>query len=207
MGSAKSNMAAAPPTVGSGEESELLKNTKDDLASAHKWKPIKRSFLRSSPLENSGVYLLSELPMPVLHMEYDWAVKKKNVRMVIWVLISLIFTVIELELAFDRTLLAYTVQTRCEVLKAVNSFITTILLYYLYDYYDYQVAGAKKEWYKILYDGGNPGPMPKFRHYTFNFMGEFLLLSIHCVPYADFRFWKDATGIEKPFISDKLNSL
>merc|ERR1711934_542078 len=49
--------------------------------------------------------------------------------------------------------------------------------------------------------------MPSFSLYFPHFLGEFLLLSIHCVPYADFRFWKDATGIEKPFISDKLNSL
>ena len=76
----------------SGEESH---------AEVHAWKPISRSFLRATPLENSGctpsrhptrqfaadgavhrVYLLSELPMPILHMEFDWALKKKNVRQV-----------------------------------------------------------------------------------------------------------------------------
>lgn len=145
--------------------------------------------------------------MPVLHMEYDWAVKKKNVRMLIWVLMSLVIVIAELELAFDDVSMRYTMQTRCEVLKAVNSFFTTMLLYYLYDYYDYQVAGAKKEWYKVLYDGGNPGPMPTFGSYAGSFALEFVLLAIHAVPYADFRYWKDATGVEKPFISDKLNAL
>jgi len=180
---------------------------KDELTSAHTWKPIKRSFLRSSPLENSGVYLLSELPMPVLHMEFDWAVKKKNVRLFIWVLMSLFVVVLELELAFDREIAKYTMQNRCEILKGVNSFITTMLLYYLYDYYDYQVAGAKKEWYKALYDGENPGPMPAFSSYLPTFLIEFCLIAMHAVPYADFRYWKDATGIEKPFITDKLNAL
>jgi len=113
----------------------------------------------------------------------------------------------QLELAFDRTKLAYVAQTRCEILKAVNSFITTILLYYIYDYYDYQVAGAKKEWYKALYDGENPGPMPTFWSYFGNFMMEFCLLGFHALPYSDFRFWTDVTGLEKPFISDKLNAL
>lgn len=182
-------------------------DAKDDLVSAHTWKPIKRSFLSRAPLENSGVYLLSELPMPVLHMEYDWAVKKKNVRMFIWVLISLVFVVAELETAFDRETYRYKMQDRCEALKAVNTFITTMLLYYLYDYYDYQVAGAKKEWYKRLYDGENPGPMPTFGFYFPNFFLEFLILGFHAVPYSDFRFWSDVTGAQKPFISDKLNAM
>ena len=34
-----------------GEETPFIK---DDLAAAHNWKPIKRSYLRGSPLENSG---------------------------------------------------------------------------------------------------------------------------------------------------------
>jgi len=199
--------AAAGPNAATAEEAEALVDQKDDLVSAHTWKPIKRSFLRSSPLENSGVYLLSELPMPVLHMEYDWAVKKKNVRLFIWVLVSLVFVIAELETAFDTTTYRYKVQERCEILKACNSFITTMLLYYLYDYYDYQVAGAKKEWYKSLYDGENPGPMPTFGMYFPNFFLEFIILAIHCVPYSDFRFWTDVTGAQKPFISDKLNSL
>merc|ERR1712216_224692 len=191
------------------KEGEALISEKQDadLVSAHTWKPIKRSFLRSSPLENSGVYLLSELPMPVLHMEYDWAVKKKNVRLFIWVLISLVFVIAELETAFDTVTYKYTVQDRCEALKCVNSFITTMLLYYLYDYYDYQVAGAKKEWYKKLYDGENPGQMPTFWYYFPNFLLEFIIIAIHAVPYSDFRFWTDATGLRKPFISDKLNTL
>ena len=33
----------------------------------------------------------------------------------------------------------------------------SVIVFYLYDYYDYQVAGAKKEWYKLLYEGANPG--------------------------------------------------
>jgi len=95
------------------KEGEALISEKQDadLVSAHTWKPIKRSFLRSSPLENSGVYLLSELPMPVLHMEYDWAVKKKSVRLFIWVLMSLVLIIVELELAFDVKESRYTVQT------------------------------------------------------------------------------------------------
>jgi len=191
------------------KEGEALISEKQDadLVSAHTWKPIKRSFLRSSPLENSGVYLLSELPMPVLHMEYDWAVKKKNVRLFIWVLMSLVLIIVELELAFDVNESRYTMQTRCEALKAVNTFMTTMLLYYLYDYYDYQVAGAKKEWYKLLYDGQNPGPMPSFWQYFGTFLLEFLILAFHTPCYADFRFWTDVSGAQKPFVSDKLNSL
>merc|ERR1711998_243837 len=90
------------------EDEESLVDAKDDLVSAHTWKPIKRSFLSRAPLENSGVYLLSELPMPVLHMEYDWAVKKKNVRLFIWVLISLVFVVAGLEISFDPETSRYT---------------------------------------------------------------------------------------------------
>ena len=80
-------------------------------------------------------------------------------------------------------------------------------VYYLYDYYDYQIAGAKKEWYKALYDGENPGPMPTFGLYWVAFTLEFCVLMIHSVPYGDFRFWTDNTGISKPFVSDKLNAL
>jgi len=43
---------AKPPSE--EEEAALMKAEKDDLVGAHTWKPIKRSFLRSSPLENSG---------------------------------------------------------------------------------------------------------------------------------------------------------
>ena len=45
-------MAAPAGTL--SEEQGLVKAEKDDLVGAHTWKPIKRSFLRSSPLENSG---------------------------------------------------------------------------------------------------------------------------------------------------------
>merc|ERR1712072_1350426 len=120
---------------------------------------------------------------------------------------SIIIVYAELETSFNRTVYRYEMKPACEALKAVNSFMTTMILYYLYDYYDYQVAGAKKEWYKKLYQGENTGPMPTFGLYFPHFLGEFLLLSIHCVPYADFRFWKDQTGLKKPFISDKLNAL
>merc|ERR1719393_739565 len=101
-------MAKAAKNAGGDGESDPMLN--DELSSAHTWKPIKRSFLRSSPLENSGVYLLSELPMPVLHMEFDWAVKKKNVRLFIWVLMSLFFVILELELAFDTETYRYKMQ-------------------------------------------------------------------------------------------------
>jgi hypothetical protein len=120
---------------------------------------------------------------------------------------SLMFIIIELELAFDQETSRYTMQTRCEVLKGVNTFMTAMLLYYLYDYYDYQVAGAKKEWYKSLYDGGNPGPMPSFGTYSGTFLLEFLILLWHTPPYADFRFWVDEVGMYSPFLSDKFNAL
>merc|ERR1712086_1148401 len=122
-------------------------------------------------------------------------------------ILSIISIVVELELAFNREKFLYQKLGYCEALKAVNSFCTVMLLYYLYDYYDYQVAGAKKEWYKMLYDGENPGPMPSFSHYLPTFMLEFIILFIHAVPYSDFRFWTDITGAQKPFISDKLNAI
>jgi len=80
-------------------------------------------------------------------------------------------------------------------------------LFYLYDYYDYQVAGAKKEWYKLLYEGANPGPMPTFGLYASSFALEFFILSLHCLPCTDFYFWVDETGVQSQFIGDKINSL
>jgi len=70
---------------------------------------------------------------------------------------------VQLELAFDTTTQRYMMTDTCEILKAVNSFFTTMLcklfaslqqghsplshaVYYLYDYYDYQIAGAKRGW-------------------------------------------------------------
>jgi len=177
---------------------------KDELAAAHTWKPLGRALLRGSPLENSGGFLISELPIEVLHMEFDWAVRKKNIRLAIWVVISLISVVLELELAFDRNKNLYQKRGYCEGLKAVNSFCTVMLLYYLYDYYDYQVAGAKKDWYKQLYQGENPGPKPTFKSYFMAFLMEFIVLAFHAPPYFDFRYWKLESGISKPLVSDKL---
>jgi len=148
--------------------------------------------------------LLSELPIEVLHMEFDWAVRKKNIRMAIWAILSIISIVVELELAFNREKFLYQKLGYCEALKAVNSFCTVMLLYYLYDYYDYQVAGAKKDWYKRLYDGENPGPKPSFKSYAMSFLIEFVVLAFHTPPYFDFRYWKLESGITKPLVSDKL---
>jgi len=49
--------------------------------------------------------------------------------------------------------------------------------------------------------------MPTFGAYAFTFFLEFIILFIHAVPYADFRYWQDATGVKKPFVTDKLNAL
>ena len=108
-----------------------------------------------------SVFLLSELPISILHMEHDWAIKKKNVRLAIWALTSIITMVVELELAFNKDKLIYEKREICEGLKAFLMFQTVMMLYYLYDLYDYMVAGAKKDWYHILYKGENPGPVPK----------------------------------------------
>merc|ERR1712028_68401 len=173
-------------------------------ASPHAWKPISRSFFRSSPLENSGVYLLSELPISILHMEHDWAIKKKNVRLAIWAVTSIITMIVELEMAFNTKKLVYEKREVCEGLKAFLLFQTVMMLYYLYDLYDYMVAGAKKEWYQILYKGENPGPIPKFRHHMAQFITEFVVIAMHAPPYFDFRHWRTGSGAVKPFVSDKL---
>jgi len=49
--------------------------------------------------------------------------------------------------------------------------------------------------------------MPTFGLYAGSFAAEFCVLFIHAIPYGDFRFWTDNTGVQKPFISDKLNAL
>ena len=36
--------------------------------------------------------------------------------------------------------------------------------------------------------------MPTFGAYAFTFFLKFIILFIHAVPYADFRYWQDATG-------------
>lgn len=142
--------------------------------------------------------------MPILHMEFDWAIKKKNVRQMIWSLIAMILVIVEIEMAYNEEKNVYEASLKCEVLKAVISFVTVMQLYYCYDYYEYLSAGAKKEWYKLLYSGRNPGPIPSFMTYFSPFMVEFLLLSLHCPPYFDFRFWTTKAGLQKVFISDKL---
>ena len=145
----------------------------------------------------------------------------------IWSCIAVALVVVEIQMAWDSTRNIYVVSNTCEavdvpfvaaprlwllcltllsaqVLKGCISFVTVMQLYYCYDYYDYLAAGAKKEWYKMLYQGRNPGPIPGFWTYGAAFMAEFLILMLHCPPYFDFRFWKDATGLKKVFISDKL---
>jgi len=47
-------MAGASKKKEEEKEEESLVDAKDDLVSAHTWKPIKRSFLSRAPLENSG---------------------------------------------------------------------------------------------------------------------------------------------------------
>lgn len=126
--------------------------------------------------------------------------------MAIWACLSLIAVITELELAFNRNIYKYEKHNYCEGIKAVNSFCTVMLLYYLYDYYDYQVAGAKKDWYKRLYDGENPGPKPSFKSYFLSFLLEFVVLAFHAPPFFDFRYWKLESGITKPLVSDKLGA-
>jgi hypothetical protein len=201
-----SKIPGKEPGAGASDTSKLMDiDNSEDYSEAHAWKPIQRSFLRASPLENSGFFLLSELPMPILHMEFDWAVKKKNVRQAIWTCIAFILVIVEMELAWNAEKKVYEMKVECEVIKAVVSFITVMQLYYCYDYYEYLSAGAKKEWYKMLYSGRNPGPVPSFSQYLGRFLLEFFLISLHCPPYFDFRFWENAAGQKKVFISDKMN--
>jgi hypothetical protein len=204
----KGASGAAAAKAGNGKSSDSKGGASGakskEQESPHAWKPIDRSFFRSSPLENSGVFLLSELPISILHMEHDWAIKKKNVRLAIWALTSIITMIVELEMAFNTKKLIYEKREICEGLKGFLMFQTVMMLYYLYDLYDYMIAGAKKDWYHILYKGENPGPVPKFSHHMGQFITEFAVVALHAPPYFDFRHWRTGSGAVKPFVSDKL---
>ena len=89
--------------------------------------------------------------------------------------------------------------------------VTVIMIW---DYYDYQVIGIKKNWYVQLYNGKRPGNLPRgilSSHLWINFLVELVLIFIHVPPGLDFRYWEIEEGktnvnpdLKKPFISDKL---
>merc|ERR1711937_987487 len=92
--------------------------------------------------------------------------------------------------------------------------ITLCLMIMVWDYYDYQVIGIKKNWYVQLYNGKRPGNLPRgilSSHLWVNFLIELIVVFIHVPPGLDFRYWEIEEGktnvnpdVKKTFISDKL---
>ena len=114
--------------------------------------PIERSYFSSSEYESPTAYFTSKERLPVMRMEHDWSSAKRNMRMVLLAIFTMAVMITEQELVFDRETRLFKVGTLVPtVLKGCISFLTMIQLWLLYDYYQYQIAGHKKEWYTALY--------------------------------------------------------
>jgi hypothetical protein len=170
-------------------------------------------WLNTSEYADYKTYFKAEEPIGVLEREFDWVVKRKNVFLASLGLFTIIFQVVEMELAYDPEIYQYKVGwAPIEAMKAVQSFLTLVLLYMIWDYYNYQIVGIKKKWYVSLYQGKRPGNLPRgiwSSPLRTNFIVEVILILIHVPPYLDFRYHEIPEGktnvnegLKKPFLSD-----
>merc|ERR1712072_1234771 len=103
---------------------------------------------------------------------------------------------VEQEVVFDEETRVYRVlELAPAILKGTVSGITVVMLLQLWDLYDYQAVGLKKEWYIALYTNSSEGgrALPKGICGTPSlasaFIAEFLIILYHVPPGLDFRFW------------------
>jgi len=168
-----------------------------------------------SKYADTRTYFKSDEPIAVLEREFDWVVKRKNLLMAFLGTFTIIFQVVEIEVSYDAENFKYrTWWTPTEAMKAVQSFLTLVLVLMMFDYYKYQVVGLKKRWYVQLYEGKRPGNLPRgiwSSPLRVQFIIEVILLLIHVPPYLDFRFWKIPEGktnvnpdLKKPFLCDNF---
>jgi len=192
---------------------ELIHNPKSNKYTI---KPISRSLLfGSSEFTDTNTFFKSEEPIETLEAEFDWCVKRKNLRLALLGTFTIILAVTQIELAYDTVEFKYNVGSlRGMIIKGIQSFLTLVLMFMIWDYYEYQVVGIKKNWYVQLYNGKRPGNLPRnIMSSTLwaSFIIELLIIFIHVPPGVDFRYWTVAPGktnvnpgLKKPFISDKL---
>eukprot|EP00657_Telonema_sp_P-1_P011646 TRINITY_DN6984_c0_g1_i1.p1 TRINITY_DN6984_c0_g1~~TRINITY_DN6984_c0_g1_i1.p1 ORF type:complete len:173 (+),score=40.85 TRINITY_DN6984_c0_g1_i1:135-653(+) len=142
---------------------------------------------------NSKVYFKSEEKTTTLEAEWDWCVKRKNLRMAMLGTLSIFLALLQIELAYDTENFMYRVgSTRGKILKGTSSLLTLMLMYMIYDYYDYQVVGQKKNWYIQLYRGKRPGNLPRgilSSSLWSAFLLELVVCLVHVPPCLDFRYW------------------
>ena len=135
----------------------------------HSWRErLVPSFLRMCELIRTvplcRKFFASTEDLHTLRIWHDWAVAKRSYLMACTGVLSILLMMVEQELVFDHKTFRYKVMTLVpSILKGVGSFLTMILLYQLYDLYDYLHAGLKKEWYVALYtnSGDNGKPLPR----------------------------------------------
>merc|ERR1712216_826091 len=172
-------------------------------------------FFNTSEWSDYKTYFKASLPLPVLEREFDWVVKRKNIFLALLGTFTIIFQVVEIEMAYDEENFKYrTYWLPTEIMKAVQSFFTLVLLIMLYDYYQYQIVGMKKKWYVSLYEGKRPGALPRgiwSSPLRVGFIVECLLIILHVPPYLDFRYWEVPegktnvnVGMKKPFLCDNF---
>ena len=190
---------------------KILKNEQDNLLCN---KPISRSvWLNTSEFSDFPTFFRSSLPMETLRQEFDWVVKRKNTIMATLATFTIVLQFIEMEIAYDtKTYLYRAASLPITIIKGFQTIFTGILLYNIYDYYAYQVAYLKKNWYILLYEGLRPGDLPQSiwrSPLRLRFILEVFLLAIHVPPYCDIPYWKqDPDGttanhdVLLPFVPD-----
>jgi hypothetical protein len=212
-GSAKIDTGGAPGDVPVLEVREVVLRYNEHPA------PTDRSFWESGEYETPHKYFTSTEPLQKMRCEHDWSVAKRNLRMLYLALFTMVVMIVEQEVVFDRETRLFRVQTLVpSVFKGVISALTALQLYLLYDYYQYLIAGHKKEWYTALYVnrpappgmGEIPRGLMGTKLFCSAFIAEFIVLILHAPPGLDFRFWccrsdEGNEHIKKPFLSDKFN--
>merc|ERR1711998_494034 len=105
---------------------------KDERNQPYAQPPIERSLLfGSSEFSNPRVYFKSEEPISLLEAEFDWVVKRKNVRMALLGTFTILLAVIQIELAYDAEEYMYNVGSlRGRIIKGLQSFFDDRALVY-----------------------------------------------------------------------------
>jgi len=178
-------------------------------------KPLQesKSYWESSPYADIGYYFKSSEPIPELERHFDFCLARKNWIIAWFAAFTIVFQLAEIEIAYDRDNYKYRVGWEpITIMKGFCTLFTLILMYMVYDMYNYQTVGMKKRWYTSLYAGNRPGDLVRGimdSPLAFGFVWEMILLALHTPPFLDFRYWEIEAGktdvnpgLKKPFMSD-----
>lgn len=137
---------------------------------------------------------------------YDRTSRRLTKRMMLLGLLAIVISVLELELAWtvrngevDTDLL---LPNLVQYLKLAVSMITIANVMYLVRYYTVRAAFERALWEGVV---GAAGFGAFRRPFLWPMLAETVLLLVHAPPWLDYRVADAVTGVDRPFLSDKIN--